>query len=274
MVLSQSLAETVSGLLEGLPSGERRAGQTLISNYPVVGLKTVAEFAAQAGVSSPTILRFVGRLGFGGYAEFQSALQDELAARLQSPLARQQQAGPGPQGSFSEAAVDNIRETFRHLPDSQINAIARRLADDKARVYLAGGRFTDPIARYLAAHLMLMRSNVVHLAGQESGWRDRLVDIGKRDVVMVFDIRRYQENVVAFAEKASARGATVVLVTDQWLSPAARFARHVVAGRIAAPSPWDSSAALFVATEALIAATTAALGERGAARMEGIEALR
>ena len=121
---------------------------------------------------------------------------------------------------------------------------------------------------------MLLRGNVFHLAGQEHGWRDRLVDIGRRDVVVVFDIRRYQETVIHFAEQAKGRGAAVVLFTDQWLSPAARFARHVVAGRVAVPSPWDSSAALFVAIEALIAATTTALAARAARRMAEIEQFR
>lgn len=269
-----SIAESIADVIDGLPAGERRAAQSLISNYPVVGLKTVAEFAAQAGVSSPTILRFVSRLGFGAYAEFQSALQNELEAQLQSPLTRRQRSHAGPRGSLAEAAIGNIRETFQHLSEKQIETMAGLLADPRARIYLAGGRFTDPLARYLAAHLLLVRGNVIHLSGQESAWRDRLVDIGKRDVVMVFDIRRYQDSIVTFAASARQRGATVLLFTDQWLSPVARIAAHVVAGRTAVPSPWDSSAALFVAIEALIAAVTRKLDAQGAARMAAIEALR
>lgn len=269
-----SVAESVADALDALPAGERRAAQALISDYPMAGLKTVAEFASEASVSSPTVLRFVARLGFGNYAEFQGALRSELAAQLQSPLSRRQSAQAGPQGSFAEAAIGNVRETFKHLSDRQVTAIARQLANPRGRVYLVGGRFTDPLARYLAAHLMLLRADVTHLAGQENAWRDRLVDIGKRDVLVAFDIRRYQDSIVGFAEKAKARGATVVLFTDQWLSPAARFARHVIAGRTAAPSPWDSSAALFIAVEAVIAAVTRELDASGAARMADIESLR
>lgn len=272
--MSSSVAEMVAELLSAMPASERRAAQTLVASYPVVGLKTVAEFSALAGVSSPTILRFVARLGFSNYAEFQAALQDELAAQLQSPLSRRTGVAAGSGASLAESMVENIRETFRHLPDRQITDMARRLADPRARIYLAGGRFTDPLARYLAAHLMLLRAGVIHLAGQENAWRDRLVDIGKRDVLIAFDIRRYQESVVEFAEKAKRRGATIMLFTDQWLSPTARFARHVVAGRTAVPSPWDSSAALFVAVEALIAAVTKALDRDGADRMAEIEDLR
>jgi DNA-binding MurR/RpiR family transcriptional regulator len=272
--MMESVAETIAGRLGGMPAGERRAAQTLISNYPVLGLKTVAEFAAQAGVSSPTILRFVARLGFGNYPEFQAALQDELTAQLQSPLSRQGTTASGGHAAFAEAAIDNIRETFRHLSESQLDEIGTHLADPRARVYLTGGRFTDPLARYLTAHLLLLRTDVIHLGDQENSWRDRLVDMSKRDILIVFDIRRYQEGVVAFAEKARKRGANILLFTDQWLSPVARFARYVVAGRTPVPSAWDSSAALFVAVEAILAITTRKLGGAGAARMTAIEELR
>jgi DNA-binding MurR/RpiR family transcriptional regulator len=269
-----SISATIADRLDTMTASERRAAQTLVANYPVVGLKTVADFAQQAGVSSPTILRFVARLDFANYAEFQAALRDELTAQLQSPLSRSSSAHQSAASAFADAAAANIQDTFRHLPQKQIGLIAELLADPRARIYLAGGRFTDPLAHYLAAHMMLLRSNVIHLAGQENTWRDRLVDMGKRDVLIVFDIRRYQETVIALAEKAKKRGVSVVLFTDQWLSPAARFASHVVAGRTGVPSPWDSSAALLVAIEALIAALTHSLDAEGARRMAEIEALR
>ena len=86
--MSTSVAEMIAERSDAMSAGERRAAQTLVANYPVIGLKTVAEFSQQAGVSSPTILRFVSRLGFQQLCRFQSALQDELAAQLQSPLSR------------------------------------------------------------------------------------------------------------------------------------------------------------------------------------------
>ena len=126
----------------------------------------------------------------------------------------------------------------------------------------------------MAAHLAIIQPDVYHLAGQESIWRDRLIDMGKRDVLVIFDIRRYQESLVRFAEKAHQRGVQIVLFTDQWLSPIARFARHVIAGRTAVPSAWDSSAALFVVAETLIGAVTRQLEAAGAKRIRDLESLR
>jgi len=271
-----SIAELISDRIGAMPAGERRAAQTLIANYPLTGLKTVAEFSAAAGVSSPTILRFVARLGFQNYPEFQSALQDELAAQLQSPASRTLNPGSagGAASPMLEATLDNMRETFRHLTDKQLSDIAARLAERRGKTFLIGGRFTDPLARYMAAHLAIIQPDVYHLAGQESIWRDRLIDMGKRDVLVIFDIRRYQESLIRFAEKAHQRGVQIVLFTDQWLSPIARFARHVIAGRTAVPSAWDSSAALFVVAETLIGAVTRRLEADGARRIRDLENLR
>ncbi|RVC30997.1 MurR/RpiR family transcriptional regulator, partial [Mesorhizobium sp. M7A.F.Ca.CA.004.04.2.1] len=173
-----SIAELIADRLGTMPAGERRAAQTLIANYPMIGLKTVAEFSAAAGVSSPTILRFVARLGFQNYPEFQSSLQDELAAQLQSPATRTlnpPSPGGGTVSPMLEATLDNMRETFRHLSDKQLADIAARLADRRGKTFLIGGRFTDPLARYMAAHLAVIQPDAFHLAGQESMWRDRLI---------------------------------------------------------------------------------------------------
>jgi DNA-binding MurR/RpiR family transcriptional regulator len=275
--MAENIAELIAARIEAMPPGERRAAQTLVANYPLIGLKTVADFAAKAGVSAPTILRFVSRLGFQNYPAFQAHLQEELAARLQSPLIRStapalsRRAGASP---VADAVIENIRETFRHVSDRQIAEMVDLLANLRMRLTLVGGRFTDPVARYAAAHLTVIRPNVFHLAGQESNWRDRLIDMGKRDVLLIFDIRRYQESLVRFAEKADRRGVHTILFTDQWLSPIAGFARHVIAGRTAVPSAWDSSAALFVVAETLVAEVTRRLEAESARRIREMEDLR
>lgn len=274
--MGTSIAEMIADRMDDMPAGERRAAQTLVANYPLIGLKTVADFSQQAGVSSPTILRFVARLGFHNYPEFQSALQEELAAQLQSPLSRAGRSTASRHGAspMLDATLDNIRETFNHVSHRQIRDIVTLLSNPRASVYLIGGRFTDPIARYMAAHMTIIRPNVFHLAGQESNWSDRLIDMGKGDLLCVFDIRRYQDSLLAFAEKAHRRGIRIVLVTDQWLSPIARFARHVIAGRTAVPSAWDSSAALFVVAEILVGELTRALETQSADRIREMDALR
>lgn len=271
-----SIAELITERIDMMPPGERHAAQTLIANYPLLGLKTVAEFSAQAGVSSPTILRFINRLGFQNYPDFQAKLQNELAAQLQSPHNRNENRQSQPASAYPavEHSLKNIRETFRHISEKQLGDIVSSLAKSRGNIYLIGGRFTDPVAQYMAAHMTVIRPHVFHISGQESAWRDRLLDMGKKDVLIVFDIRRYQESLLHLAETAKNRGVEILLITDQWLSPIARFARHVLAGRTEVPSAWDSSAALFVLAESIIRELTKQLEQDSAARIRELESLR
>jgi len=273
--MERPLLEDIRDRLDEFTATEKRAAHALMANYPMQGLGTVAQFAEAAGVSAPTILRFVARLGFPGFAEFQKKLRGELENQLNSPLARSTQlpddAGGDP---LVGQLLENVRETFSHLPKGELAALTRLLADERKTLHLIGGRFTDGLARYMAAHLRIVRSNVNHVAGQQGNWLDQLIGIGSKDVIVVFDIRRYQTELIQFAEAAAKQGATVALITDSWMSPVGRIASFVLPARVAVPSPWDSSLALMAIAEVLIAGVTRENQETAQERMRELEALR
>jgi DNA-binding MurR/RpiR family transcriptional regulator len=93
------------------------------------------------------------------------------------------------------------------------------------------------------------------------------------DSLVLFDIRRYENDSLKLAEMAHAHGATVVLFTDQWGSPAARFANHSFNMRIEAPSAWDSSVVTLFIIEALIASVETRIWGVTRNRMKMLEAL-
>src|SRR5262249_26064820 len=142
-----SIAETIRQSLSALTPTERRPALALLANYPVPGLEPVAQFARRAGVSGPTILRLVAKLGFAGYPEFQKALRDELELRLQTPLAKSpaRRAEAGPPGDFlsgfGRAILANVERSLAEVPRAEFEAAVDLLADRRRRVLLIGGRF-------------------------------------------------------------------------------------------------------------------------------------
>lgn len=255
-----TIAEAIRLRYGELTTTERKPAQTLLANYPFAGLETVARFAERAGVSGPTILRLVAKLGYSGYAGFQRKLRDELQAQAQSPLTKRPQTAGEAAGrqpnfleSFGEAVTGNIQQTLESVHQSEFNAVVELLADEKRPLYLLGGRFTSAVANYFYQHLHTLRPNVQFISGHESSWRNYLLDTSRRHVLVVFDIRRYQHDVIRFAEESARRGATVVLFTDQWLSPVSGVARHMLTARVTVPSSWDSMIGMFVIVEAMIA---------------------
>ena len=83
-----TIAEQLRTNMEDYTPSERKIVRVLLANYPMTGLETIAQLAARAHVSGPSVLRLVARLGFENYGSFQAALRDELEVRLQSPLSR------------------------------------------------------------------------------------------------------------------------------------------------------------------------------------------
>ena len=117
------------------------------------------------------------------------------------------------------------------------------------------------------------RVNLASTASQPSGatgWSRS----GGKDVLVVFDIRRYQEDVIALCETAAKQGATIVLLTDHGYRPSPASRSHVLPAHVAVPSNWDSSAGLLPDVEALVAAVTKRLWATAKPRMEAVERLR
>ncbi|WP_020409590.1 MurR/RpiR family transcriptional regulator [Hahella ganghwensis] len=255
-----SIAELIHRKLDTLTPSEKKAARLLLTNYPVVGLDSLARFAERAEVSHPTILRFISKLGFTGYPQFQDELRNELDARLKSPLAKRHpdiqkvQDKTDFQNIYIDAICNNIRQSMASISQNEFEGVLALLEDVNQQVFLLGGRFTDSIATQTYMHLRALRPRVRHITGLPVSWSEYLLDMDKHCVVVVFDIRRYQEEVIVFAEEAAQRGASVILVTDQWLSPLARVAQHVLVAHVEAPSNWDSLTSISAMMETFVAA--------------------
>ena len=279
--MAQTIVEKLRENLDNFPATERRVAHQLLSEYPVAGLQSATDLARGVGVSPPTVLRLISRLGFGSYLDFQRELREELTAQLSSPLNKQPMTRRNQvavtktvQKDFAEAVIDNIQNTFANLPPGEFAGVVQLLSDQRLQIHLIGGRFTDALALYLSVQLRILRPGVSHLQEQESNWHDQLLDMGKRDVLLVFDIRRYQPSLQRLAQAAAARQVQIILLTDQWLSPIVRVASHVLSARIAVPSVWDSSTALMAVSEALLGEVSRQGWDKSRRRFEELEKMR
>jgi DNA-binding MurR/RpiR family transcriptional regulator len=274
------LDEVVRESLDALSAVERKVARALLANYPIAGLETVAELAERAHVSPSSVVRFVGRLGFSGYPAFQKRLMREVHERLGSPLEQYGRTdlamGEG-EGDLAHAArvfSAHVASTITELPRSEFDSCVALLADERRPVRLIGGRFSRILAEYLGAHLNLLRPDAQVLGHDEFARLAAVSDARRDEVFVLFDYRRYDPDLVRFAQRVTERGAELVLFTDRWLSPAADVASIVLPANVEAPSPFDSLAPAIAVVETVIAGVTDRLGESGRRRLEAIEQLR
>src|SRR5713226_3237968 len=273
------VGELVRQRLNDLSPAERKLARVLLASYPIAGLESVARFAERAGVSPPTVTRFITKLGFKGYPEFQETLRHEVQARLSSPLARYRDE---PRRAGGDSLLDdalgvsthNLQATVDLLSHRDVNEAVELIADVRRRVMVLGGRVSAPLARYLAAQLHLLRPGIGLVDSERSAPAQQLIDMRKSDVLIVFDYRRYQADTIESARVAAAQGCNVVLFTDPWLSPASAFARQVLVTSVETVGPFDSLVGAMAVVEAMVAAVLARLGPRAESRMQNLERLR
>lgn len=262
-----------------LTPAERKVVRVLLADYPVRGLAPVARLAADAGVSAPTVLRLVSKLEFDSYADFQQALKSEVSARLSSPLAMHEggrppwpePAAPDALARSERVLCDGIGASFASLPKAEFEQAVKLLSDARRGVTLIGGRFSSMLAEYLAAHLRILRPKVRVVAAADR--ISSMLDIGRGDVLVAFDYRRYQHDTVRLAMIAKRQGATLIAFTDPYLSPLAAHADVILTTSVASPSPFDALTPAVALVETVIAALVDRLGTRPRERMARYDAL-
>ena len=262
-----------------LSPAERKLARVLLASFPIAGLESVARFAERAGVSPPTVTRFITKLGFKGYPEFQEVIRHEVQARLSSPLARYRDEQPG---RGTNTVLSESLEVSRHAVKATLELLSHRdveetvdlLADVRHRVMVLGGRVSGQLARYLAGQLHLLRPGVGIVDSERGAPAQQLIDLRKGDVVVVFDYRRYQSDTIESARVASAQGCNVILFTDPWLSPASASARQVLVTSVDTVGPFDSLVGATAVVEAVVAAVLNRLGPKAQARMQSLDRLR
>lgn len=256
------IQDTESRLRAALPAltrAERQLAAYMLANFPVSVLGSVSAVARGAGVSAPTVVRLVQKLGYSGFPEFQAHLHDEVSAKLASPIAKREKwAQLPPEGhllnAFAARVVENLTATLGGIDVDEFDKVAAKLAARERRVWTIGGRLTRSLAEYFATALLVMRDGVTLMSNLPNTWPPALLDMREGDVLLAFDVRRYEATVLQVVEIAREQGAEVVLITDRWVSPAAAHATHIFPCHIEAPSAWDTLTAPLMLVEALLAA--------------------
>ena len=273
-----TIEEQMRAALPDLTRAERHLATHVLKNYPVAALGSITTLAKAAEVSTPTVVRLCQKLGFKGYPDYQQALRSEVEAMLVSPLVKHDRwAGGAPDthilNRFADAVVGNLQATLGQIDHAEFDAAAALLADPDRAVFAIGGRITHALADYCVTLMKVVRPQVTLLSGLSNTWPPALLDMKRGDVLLVFDIRRYENSVLQLVELAVEQGAEVILITDRWVSPAAVHARHTLVAHIEAPSAWDSMVSITVLVETLLAAVQTLTWAETEARLKRLEGL-
>jgi DNA-binding MurR/RpiR family transcriptional regulator len=246
--------------------------EVVLEHPQLVAFGTVADLAAQAGSGAATVVRLATKLGFDGFTALQASVQHDLARQLRPAAERiREPAATDAIANHLALELDNVRTTLSTLEEESLADVVAHLAS-KANVVVLSGDASHGIAAQLTSDLGALRSNVTLLGGNEVAVSRQVSQLGRQDVVVMLDVRRYDRWLIEAATAAHAAGVWAVAITDSLLSPLASIADRTLVIAAAGGGPFDSHVGTLSLCNLLVAGTADRLRAAATARIDRAEA--
>ena len=240
-----SVLQTIRQQMDGFSKGQKRIAEYILSDYDKAAFMTAAKLGKTAQVSESTVVRFASELGYSGYPAMQKALQELIRGRLTS--VQRIRASEMEEGDLLNRAmhrdVETINATIESIDRTAFaNVVEKLLAAE--HVYIVGVRSSAFLAGYLNFYLRLLMDNVILVQHSAAGEiYEQMVHIGPKDVLIAISFPRYSNMVIHAVDMACERGADVIAITDNGMSPLMPYATEALFVQCEALSYVDSLAA-------------------------------
>ena len=251
-----SVLQTIRQQMDGFSKGQKRIAEYILSDYDKAAFMTAAKLGKTAQVSESTVVRFASELGYSGYPAMQKALQELIRGRLTS--VQRIRASEIEEGDLLSRAmhrdVETINATVESIDRAAFASVVEKLLAAE-HVYIVGVRSSAFLAGYLNFYLRLLMDNVILVQHSAAGEiYEQMVHIGPKDVLIAISFPRYSNMVIHAVDMACERGADVIAITDNGMSPLMPYATEALFVQCEALSYVDSLAAPLSFLNALVLA--------------------
>lgn len=206
-----------------MSKGQKLLATYITDNYDKAVFLTASKMGKIVGVSESTVVRFATSIGYKGYPEFQSALEELVRNKLNSVQRMEVTYGRISQSEILEnvlqADADKIKTTLEKIDNNAFElAVQTILGAD--HIYIVGIRSCAPLASFMAFYFNLMFENVhLLITNSSSEIFEQMVRINEKDAIIGISFPRYSMRTLKALEFANNRNAKVITITDSIHSP-------------------------------------------------------
>ena len=269
------LSNRINESYSKLSKGQKLLATYITDNYDKAVFLTAAKLGEVVGVSESTVVRFAMHLGYRGYPEFQSALEELVRNKLNSIQRMEVTYGRISQSKILESVLksdaEKINSTLEKIDQAAFEMAVDTILNAK-HIYIIGIRSCAPLASFMAFYFTLMFENVRLIqTSSSSEIFEQMVRIGKEDVIIGISFPRYSMRTLKAMEFANDRNAKVIAITDSIHSPMNLYSSCNLLARSDMVSVVDSLVAPLSVINALVVALCLKCPEQVRKNLETLE---
>lgn len=258
-----------------LSKGQKLIANYIMNHYEKAVYLTAAKLGAIVGVSESTVVRFANELGYDGYPKFQNALEELVKSKL-TAMQRLEVTTDRIDTSHVLKSVlqmdeEKIRNTREQIDEIAFNEALEKIMEAKT-IYVMGVRSCAGLASFLGFYLNIIFDNIkVVNSNSVSEMFEAIHRIGEEDVIIGISFPRYSKRVMKCLEFAKGQKASVIAITDSYISPIASYADYALVGSSEMVSFVDSLVAPLSIINAIIVAISLRKKDEIAVNLERLE---
>jgi len=277
---NKELAERIRALGKLTPS-EVKIADYFSRNYWNLVFENTTSISKNTGVSKPTVVRFISKLGYDRFSAFLEELrkdvmdvQDSLPIRyyLKKKLLTDGAEGDVLLQSFS-LITQNLEHTHARIDHDQFWEAARSIAQTRGTVYITGQRSSYALAYLFYNMIRRIRSNCFLIGSQIVSQPDLLIDVDADDLLFAIFRHPYAKTTLRIGQHFERCKAPVILLTDSIFNPMQNLANLQIEVDTEGVSIFTSSAAVMAVLESLNVAALKFCDDTVYERLEHAESL-
>ncbi|AIS52433.1 transcriptional regulator, RpiR family [Thermoanaerobacter kivui] len=258
-----------------LSKSQKIIAEYIINHYDKAAFMTAAKLGANINISESTVVRFANTLGYNGYPELQSALQELIKNKL-TTVQRLEMTEETDEiailNNVLKSDIENIKETLTEINKETFKKVVSDIFEAK-KIYIIGSRSSIAIAEYLGFYLNLILENVSVVKPGISDVFEQILRVCEKDLVIGIGFPRYSKRTLEVLKYAKSQNAKIVTITDSLISPLTSVADEILIAKSNMASFVDSLVAPLSLVNALIVAVGLKEKDKIAETFEKLESI-
>jgi DNA-binding MurR/RpiR family transcriptional regulator len=241
--------DRIRTIYEHLSPGYRRIADFLLTQYQEAAFMTAAQVARAAVVDTALVVRFAQRLGYPGYPELISEVQEDVKRDLR--IVYEPPEGDDSPGQTLRRNLmkdrNNLEYMHLHLDVATIDAVVKTILE-ASRLFVVGEGPANYLAEGFAMRLLALGLSVHALSGELTEQALYAASIRPGDAFLGLGLSPMTPGVSVMLKLARSANAKTIGIVGSLAHPLASVTEHVLVAPVEAAGhmqSWTSMASIL-----------------------------